>query len=133
MSDRAKIPKARPRSGRGVCDQSPLHCGQDRKSAGADVRSRGKSLKRGRGGLRPITVTLYTSPGCGLCERALEVVTEAQEELGFELEIVSIDGDETLEAAYREHLPVVEIDGERAFVYYVDPGALRRKLPAQTS
>jgi hypothetical protein len=29
---------------------------------------------------------------------------------------------------YREWLPVVEIDGERAFVYYVDPVGLRRKL-----
>jgi len=26
----------------------------------------------------------------------------------------------------------VEIDGERAFVYYVDPSALRRKLGAQS-
>ena len=31
---------------------------------------------------------------------------------------------------YREWLPVVEIDGERAFVYYVDETALRRKLAA---
>ena len=38
-----------------------------------------------------------------------------------------------LEAQYREWLPVVEIDGERAFVYYVDPGALRRKVAAQSS
>jgi hypothetical protein len=45
---------------------------------------------------------------------------------GFEE--VAIDGDEELEARYREWLPVVEIDGDRAFVYFVDPGALRRKL-----
>jgi hypothetical protein len=45
---------------------------------------------------------------------------------------VDISGDEELEARYREWLPVVEIDGERAFVYYVDPRALRRKLAAQS-
>jgi hypothetical protein len=45
---------------------------------------------------------------------------------------VDIDGDPELEARYREWLPVVEIDGERTFVYYVDSGALRRKLAAQT-
>ena len=50
----------------------------------------------------------------------------------FELETVDIDGDPELEARYREWLPVVEIDGVRAFVYYVDSGALRRKLAAQT-
>jgi hypothetical protein len=33
-----------------------------------------------------------------------------------------------LEARYREWLPVVEIDGERAFVYYVDEAAFRRKV-----
>jgi hypothetical protein len=41
---------------------------------------------------------------------------------------VDITGDEALEARYREWLPVVEIDGARAFVYYVDEAALRRKL-----
>jgi hypothetical protein len=51
---------------------------------------------------------------------------------GVEFEQVDITGDERLEAEYREWLPVVEIDGERAFVYYVDPGALRRKVAAQS-
>ena len=41
---------------------------------------------------------------------------------------VDVTGDDELEARYREWLPVVEIDGERAFVYYVDEAALLRKL-----
>ncbi len=45
---------------------------------------------------------------------------------------VDITGDPELEARYREWLPVVEVDGERAFVYYVDPAALRRKIRAQS-
>jgi hypothetical protein len=51
-----------------------------------------------------------------------------RDEVGFELVEVDITGDPELEARYREWLPVVEIDGERAFVYFVDPAALRRKL-----
>ena len=47
-------------------------------------------------------------------------------------EEIDIGGDPELEAAYREWLPVVEIDGERAFVYFVDPDALARKLAAQS-
>ena len=54
------------------------------------------------------------------------------EESGAPFEEVDITGDPELEAAYREWLPVVEIDGERAFVYYVDPAALSRKLSAQS-
>ena len=41
---------------------------------------------------------------------------------------VDVTGDPELEKKYREWIPVVEIDGERAFVYYVDEAALRRKL-----
>jgi hypothetical protein len=41
---------------------------------------------------------------------------------------VDITGDASLEERYREWLPVVEIDGERAFVYYIDEPALLRKL-----
>jgi hypothetical protein len=41
---------------------------------------------------------------------------------------VDITGDPELEARYREWLPVVEIDGQRAFVYFIDEVALARKL-----
>jgi hypothetical protein len=53
-------------------------------------------------------------------------------ESGVPFDEVDITGDPALEAAYREWLPVVEIDGERAFVYHVDPAALRRKAGAQS-
>ena len=73
-------------------------------------------------------VALYTAEGCHLCAAARRVVEAAREELGFELEVVDIGRDPELEARYREWLPVVEIDGERAFTYFVQPDALRRKL-----
>jgi len=71
---------------------------------------------------------LYHAAGCHLCERAQGQLAALQAELGFPYEEVAIDGDPELEAAYREWLPVVEIDGERAFVYYLDEAAFRRKL-----
>jgi glutaredoxin len=74
------------------------------------------------------SVVLFHAAGCHLCERARQVLSEA----GIEFEDVDIGGDPELESRYREWLPVVEIDGERAFVYYVDPSALRRKLEAQS-
>jgi hypothetical protein len=58
-------------------------------------------------------------------------VVGLQGELDFDLEQVAIDDDPELEARYRELIPVVEIDGKQAFVYFVPPGALRRRL-AQT-
>jgi hypothetical protein len=73
-------------------------------------------------------VVVYHAAECGLCERALEVVSEARAELGFSLELVDIGGDDALEARYRSLLPVVEIDGRQAFTYFVDPDALRERL-----
>jgi glutaredoxin len=69
-------------------------------------------------------VVLFHAQGCHLCERAREVL----DRVGAPYESVDITGDDELEARYREWLPVVEIDGARAFVYYVDEAALRRKL-----
>ena len=75
-----------------------------------------------------MNVVLYTATGCHLCEAARRVVSAARDELGFELREVAIDGDPELEAEYREWIPVVEIGGERRFVYHVHPDALRRAL-----
>jgi hypothetical protein len=58
------------------------------------------------------------------------VVATVRAEVPFEFEEVDIGGDPALEAEYREWLPVVEIDGERAFVYYVDQAAFRRRVSA---
>ena len=46
---------------------------------------------------------------------------------------VAIDGVPELEAEYREWIPVVEIDGQRRFVYHVHPDALRRAVAQAAS
>ena len=46
----------------------------------------------------------------------------------FELDEIDISGDADLERRYRERLPVVVIDGQEAFTYFVYPDALRRRL-----
>ena len=78
-------------------------------------------------------VVVYHAADCHLCERALAQVRALREELEFELEEVAIDGNPELEAAYRELIPVVEIDGERVFTYYVHEAAFRRRLEAAQS
>jgi hypothetical protein len=73
-------------------------------------------------------VVLYHAQGCHLCEIALEVVLEVQSEEPFELELVDIGGVPELESAYRERIPVVEIDGVDAFTYHVFHDALLARL-----
>jgi glutaredoxin len=79
---------------------------------------------------RPI-VTVYHAEGCHLCDRALDVVREAGEQQQFTLVLVDIGGDQALEAQYREHLPVIEIDGVRAFTYFVTVEGLLGRLEAR--
>ena len=68
-----------------------------------------------------------------MCDRAREQLHTLRDELGFELDEVTIDGDAELEARYRESIPVVEIDGERACTYYVQPEPFRRRLATAQS
>jgi hypothetical protein len=56
------------------------------------------------------------------------VVDALHVELDFELEVVDIGGRPELESRYRELLPVVEIDGEQAFTFFVDADGLRDRL-----
>ena len=78
-------------------------------------------------------VTVYHAAGCHLCDRALEQVRALREELAFELQEVAIDGDPELETRYRELIPVVELDGEQLFTYFVHEEAFRRRLAGAQS
>jgi glutaredoxin len=73
-------------------------------------------------------VVVYHAQGCHLCEQALARLSALRRELGFELEAVDITGDPALEAAHREWLPVVEIDGRRRFTYHVQEEPFRRAV-----
>ena len=73
-------------------------------------------------------LTLYHAAGCHLCENARRVLYRVRADHPFELEEIDIGGDEELERRYRESIPVVLVDGEEAFTYFVHPDALRRRL-----
>jgi Glutaredoxin-like domain (DUF836) len=56
------------------------------------------------------------------------VIEAVRAEIAFDLEEVDITGDEELERRYRERIPVVMVDGEEAFTFFVHPDGLRRRL-----
>jgi len=74
------------------------------------------------------SVHLYFARDCHLCESARLVLERVRAEVPFELTETDIAGDPELEARYRERIPVVLVDGEEAFHYFVHPDVLRRKL-----
>jgi hypothetical protein len=58
----------------------------------------------------------------------LRVIEAVRAEIPFDLEEVDITGNEELERRYRERIPVVIVDGEEAFTFFVHPEGLRRRL-----
>ena len=72
-------------------------------------------------------LTLYVARDCHLCDLARTELERLRPELGFEVEEVDITGVPELERAYREWIPVVELEGERISVYRVEPAALRAR------
>jgi glutaredoxin len=76
-------------------------------------------------------VTVYSHPDCHLCEEAMSVLRRLSGELGFELAERDISGDEALESAYFERVPVVLVDGEELCEYVVDETALRERLESR--
>jgi glutaredoxin len=73
-------------------------------------------------------VVLYTRAGCGLCEAAKEVILAVRRDVDFIFREVDIDSDAELFEEHRYDIPVIEIDGRRAFKHRVDPQALKKKL-----
>jgi glutaredoxin len=69
-------------------------------------------------------VTLYTRAGCHLCDDAERLLRG----YGLEPELIDVDADPTLAAAYGDCVPVVEIEGRVRFRGRVNPVLLRRLL-----
>lgn len=76
------------------------------------------------------TVVLYGRPGCHLCDDARAVLQRVRAELPFVLEERDIERDDALHRAYLERIPVVALDGEELFDFFVDEDELRRRLSA---
>jgi glutaredoxin len=73
-------------------------------------------------------ITVYSKPGCHLCEEALRALTLLQAETPFTLEEINIEGDPKLFAEYGEQIPVILFNGEFLSEYTVDDDQVRTKL-----
>jgi glutaredoxin len=73
-------------------------------------------------------VTFYGRAGCHLCDDAMTVVQRVRREQAFSLEIVDIESDDELLMRYLERIPVVAVDGDELFQFFVDEPALVRAV-----
>jgi len=80
--------------------------------------------------MKPL-VTLYTRKGCCLCDEAKHVVEQARARAAFDYEEFDIDGDADLQRRYNDEVPVIAINGVKAFKYKVDMKEFLKKLAAR--
>jgi glutaredoxin len=75
-------------------------------------------------------VTLYSRPGCHLCDDARVVIERVCADLGEAYVEVSIDDDPTLAERFGEEIPVTLVDGRQHDFWRVDEQRLRVALTA---
>lgn len=73
-------------------------------------------------------VEIYSKPDCSLCAEAKRVLLALQHQIPFELLERNIEDDIQLFERYRYDIPVVFIDGQRAFKHRLDPDRARERL-----
>jgi glutaredoxin len=73
-------------------------------------------------------VMLYTRKGCHLCEIVKESLLKLHRRGGFQWSEVDVDSDERLRREFNDQVPVVFIDGRKAFKYRMDEREFLRKL-----
>ena len=78
-------------------------------------------------------VVLFTKPGCCLCDTAKAQLGKLRAVQPFELREVNILEDRAAYARFHEEIPVIFINGRKAFKYHLDEKAFMRRLQARPS
>jgi glutaredoxin len=74
------------------------------------------------------TLTLYSRPGCHLCDDARVALERVRARAPFALREVNIETDDSLLRRYLERIPVVMLGDEELFDFFVDEAALEDRL-----
>jgi glutaredoxin len=76
----------------------------------------------------PLDVTIYSRPGCHLCEEAKSQIAPLLQEFGAHLTEINIDEDAQLRALYDYDVPVIFLGARKAAKHRVDLLQFRRQL-----
>jgi glutaredoxin len=77
-------------------------------------------------------VVLYSRKGCHLCQIVKESLSKLQRRGGFTWREVDVDSAEELRRQFTDEVPVVFIDGKKAFKYRMDEKEFLRVLAGRS-
>lgn len=75
-----------------------------------------------------VRLTFYSRPDCCLCEDMQTVLAQVRRDTPFDLEEIDIETDPELESRYGQEIPVLFVNGRKAFKYRLTANELRRRL-----
>ena len=75
-----------------------------------------------------IALTLYGRPECHLCDEMKAIVQPVAVDFGCAIETIDIAGDADLERRFGHEIPVLFVNGRKAFKYRVTAAELARRL-----
>jgi len=78
-----------------------------------------------------IALTLYSRPGCHLCDEMKDVVRRVAQSVPLQLEEIDISTSRELEDRYGLEIPVLLVEGKKAAKYRIGEEELRRVLTAR--
>jgi thiol-disulfide isomerase/thioredoxin len=78
-----------------------------------------------------IALTLYSRPGCHLCDEMKDVVRRVAQSVPLQLEEIDISTSRELEDRYGLEIPVLLVEGKKAAKYRIGEEELRRVLAAR--
>lgn len=73
-------------------------------------------------------ITLYTKPGCHLCEMAEQVIAQVRQRRSFDLEIRDILDDPQAYQRYQHDIPVILLDGREIARHRLSAQELEQEL-----
>lgn len=79
---------------------------------------------------QPREVIVYSRKGCHLCEIVKESLVKLHKRGGFTWREIDVDSDAEIRRQYTDEVPVVFINGRKAFKYRMDEQEFLRKLSA---
>lgn len=78
--------------------------------------------------MKATAVTIFSRPGCHLCDEMKRVVGRVARAVPLEIAEVDISGDPALEAQYGLEIPVLVVAGRKAAKYRVSEDELLRLI-----
>ena len=78
-------------------------------------------------------VVLYSRRGCHLCDEVKATLARLETRGGFTWKAVDVDSDPELRQKFTDEVPVVFIDGKKAFKYRMEERDFLRVLDARST